>query len=73
MLEGDFTFLVSFLLSFLGFLSGGGAETEVLIVPWLSTAPITATLAGSTSSSSLEGVESAAFASRFSFLILFFL
>ena len=31
--EGDFTFLGSFLHSFLSFFSGGGAEAAVLTVP----------------------------------------
>ena len=69
--EGDFSFLL-FLLSFLGFLSGGGTGAGDFTDPCPSTTPITDMLDGSTSwSESWEGVESESFASRFSFLSLY--
>ena len=65
------SFLVSFLTSFFCFFSGGGAGLGDLTDPWLSTAPMTATLAGSTNSSaSFGGVGMTFLASRFSFFNL---
>ena len=70
--EGDFSFLL-ILLSFLGFLSGGGTTAGDFTAPCSSMTPTTDPLDGSTKScsESWEGVGSVSLASRFSFLSLY--